>query len=550
MKKNIIIATLVAASALLASISCTKQDDVQSVSEAKVFTATIEQGLTKTTLKESLVFWDKEDSINIKGAIYSALPSKEKPTSATFTLVDGESPEAPYEAVYPASLWQKGTYCFPDVQYYQAGRFNAPMFAMSSNENLTFNSICGVICLRLTSQDESETIVRRIVLATKGELVSGPFKVDKDENGTDNWRAYMMKGGNGSSTVTLDCGEEGVTLDQSEPKEFYIYLPARTYESGMTVSIESTNPDCSAYEMHTSDEVSVECNSVYSFNWEVGFETQPPYTAYTLPYVFSVGPNNCDTVHFSRGNLQATYTGSSQFSWKFAENQYDFIGDNSGNSKQFEGTTLAEGDVIDLFCWSTDNNQYGTISAENSFEETFVNWGQAINNGSWFTLSGGKGGEWQYLLETRKVNGGSGIGYTYERLYDELVCGMKISGVIIFPDGFVDQNVWKTKYKTWNDLAYAGIVFLPKAGFQYWNWDSGIRSYENYNSDKGAYWSSSSSQNKECAQGLFFEPSFSVGEWAYNPKLSRASVRLVSRDFVPAPAPEVIEAEEWVESEQ
>lgn len=539
MKKNIIIATLVAASALLASISCTKQDDVQSMSEAKVFTATIEQDLTKTMLKDGSVFWDKKDLININGAGYSATPNKDKPESATFTFVDGIAPTAPYHAIYPASLCENGKYFFPSVQNYSEGKFNAPMYAESSSEKLIFNNICGVICLKLHSSDDSETVVRRIVLTTKEETVWGYFNVY--ENGEEKWEASVFNEGDQSNTVTLDCGEGGISLNPDYDKEFFIYLPPQNYQSGMTVSIQSTNPDCSAYEMHTNCDVSVECNSVYSFNWEVGFETQPPYTAYTLPYVFSVGPNNCDTVHFSRGNLQATYTGSRQFSWKFAENQYDFIGDNSGNSKQFEGTTLAEGDVIDLFCWSTDNNQYGIIS-QDGYSDEFNDWGETINNGSWRTLSGDEEGEWQYLLTQRVVNGGQGNGFSYSWLRGETVCGKTISGLFLFPDAFTDQNVWRTKYKTWNDLAYAGIVFLPEAGSQYY--DPHKTAYEEYEPEKGVYWSSSKNSEDKYAHCLYFEWDLDAGEWAYVPKRDRASVRLVSRDSVPAPAPEEIVIEE------
>ncbi|MCQ2155036.1 MAG: hypothetical protein MJY55_04385 [Bacteroidales bacterium] len=526
MKKNIIIATVAAVSALLVSISCTKQDDVQSVSEAKVFTATIEQGLTKTTLKETLVCWNEKDLININGSEYSATPNREKPASATFTLESGVSPQAPYRAIYPASLYNKGEYCFPDVQYYQSGRFNAPMYASSSSESLAFNNICGVICLRLKSQDESETIVSRIVLATKGELVSGPFKVDKDDYGTSNWKAYMTGGYNSSNIVTLDCGEEGVTLNQSEPKEFYIYLPPQSYQSGMTVTIESTNPDSSAYETHTTKDVEIFCNSVYSFTWEVKFGSDVQYVHREAPsnalsgHLFTVGPKDIDKVYFSKGNLRALYNG--EVSWTFAENQFEFIGNTSGNEAFFAGHSLYNNNVIDLFTWSVEGNQYGVMDC--FYDNSFKDWGSAINGEVWSTLSGGEGGEWKYLFTKRFVNGGQGENFSYEIVNNTNIAGKAVSGIAIFPDGFTNQGSWKAELDTWNKIAEAGIVFLPLAGWGYFN-ESKLEFWPN----SVYYWSSSD------AWGVCY----SAGDKAVYPALyvgstsARCAVRLVSRAFVP-----------------
>ena len=546
MKKNIIIATLVAASALLASISCTKQDDVQSVSEAKVFTATIEQELTKTMLKEGSVFWDEKDLININGASYSATPNRDKPESATFTFVDGIAPTAPYCAIYPASLWDNGKYFFPSVQNYSEGKFNAPMYAQSSSEKLIFNNICGVICLRLRSSDNSETVVRRIVLTTKGEKVWGDFKVNT--NVEEKWEASVFNEGDQSNTVTLDCGEDGISLNPHDAKEFFIYLPPQHYQSGMTVSIESTNTDCSAYEMHTNYEVSVDCNSVYSFDWTVQFQQSatpavqyvPRYpTGSEIPHVFSVGPNSIDKVYFTKGNLGAHYYNEG-YSWYFAENQYDFIGNNSGNASLINGGEVGNDEYVDLFCWSTDENIWGI---ESNATGDFYDWGRNFDPVVYRTLTAD---EWNYLFNTRVfINDNvehTGEGYSYKILSNAVIGDETVSGIIIFPDGFSDQQDWQTEYTSWSAIANAGIVFLPRTGF----WYDEVNGSE-FNTEDLAYWAASS-QNEQNAYCVFYYCSLEAT--GYLPKKCRCAVRLVANAFVPdsAPAPEeIVEEEQSVE---
>lgn len=539
MKKNIIIATLVAASALLASISCTKQDDVQSMSEAKVFTATIEQELTKTMLKDGSVFWDEKDLININGARYSATPNRDKPESATFTFVDGEAPEAPYRAIYPASLWDNGKYFFPSVQNYSEDKFNAPMYAQSSSEKLIFNNICGVICLKLRSSDDSETVVRRIVLTTTGETVWGEFSVNT--NVDEKWEASVYNNGDQSNTVTLDCGEDGISLNSDYDKEFFIYLPPQNYQSGMTVSIQSTNPDCSAYEMHTNCDVSVECNSVYSFNWTVQFQqsatpaVQYVYRAPTgseLSAIFSVGPNERDKVFFTKGNLIETYYNGG-YGKGLAENQYDFVGNTSGNNKLINNQEVSDNDKVDLFCWSTDENIWGI---ESSATGDFYDWGRNFNPVVYRTLTKD---EWDYLFNTRVfINDNvehTGQGYSYDILTTETIGGQTVSGIVIFPDDFTAQQVWQENYTSWSSIANAGIVFLPRTGFWYDDNNS-----SEYSTDKLAYWAASS-EGEQNAYCVFY---YSFDATGYLPKKCRCAVRLVANAFVPAPAPEEIVIEE------
>lgn len=534
MKKNIVIATVAAAAALFISSSCAKQDiDVQAVNGAKVFTASIEQGLTKTTLNDTKVEWNEKDLIDINGQEFSAVPNTKDATKATFTLSKGTTPNPPYEAIYPAELKSGEGFRFPQTQYYEPGRFNAPMYARSSSESLSFRNICGVICLRLKSLDDSETIVKSITLTTQGEAVWGDFTLTQDKLG--NWDPSVWNEDPSGRTVILNC-DKGVSLNSESFKEFYIYIPPQIYNAGMTVTIESTNPDCNPYIKTTGVEVAVFSNSVYTFEWEdVQFlqnaaPAQPAVEQCAKPddalsnCVFTVGDGPADKVYFSKGNLVARCVGYGMFDFGFAEHQYAFIGNNSGNAALLSGSTLTSDQNVDLFKWSTSNNLYG-IGGDPSTGD-FHEWGNAVSpSNTWRTLSGGQGGEWNYLINQRVVNGGQGEGHSYEKIKNVTIGDQTVTGVVIFPDDFEYQTEWKTKFSTWADIAEAGIVFLPAAGYLD-SWDTG--SFEEYGF---CYWSCTPNDVYACQ--FIWTDAAGFAPNGYNPRNDRASVRLVANAFVP-----------------
>ena len=196
-----------------------------------------------------------------------------------------------------------------------------------------------------------------------------------------------------------------------------------------------------------------------------------------LSGAFSVSAT--EKVHFSQGNLQYQATTAL---WRFAENQYDMIGeDNSNISDSYSGW-------IDLFGWGTGNNPT-LASQDNSDYSIFADWGaNAISNGgneanTWRTLTKD---EWCYIFCGR-VNASElfGVGS---------VNG--INGTILLPDdwelpsgasffastnlGLVDNasgcsydnstsnNFSHNTYtlEEWSLMELAGAVFLPAAGFR------------------------------------------------------------------------------------
>ena len=195
-------------------------------------------------------------------------------------------------------------------------------------------------------------------------------------------------------------------------------------------------------------------------------------------------------VYFSKGNLQATYNGSS-YAWDFAANQYSCVGNAAGNTSIDSQTN---GAVVDLFGWSTSSTTYGinTSNETSTYSGEFVDWGKAyceknsIAVGTWRTLSID---EWTYLFNTRS---------NASNLYK---CGVTVCGktncVVLLPDNWDETVISLTNFAAlntcdessnpkWSEMQAAGAVCLPAAGFRYGPYVIG----DGDDYDDGRYWSS------------------------------------------------------------
>ena len=239
-----------------------------------------------------------------------------------------------------------------------------------------------------------------------------------------------------------------------------------------------------------------------SYGQQVYFETDDQYG----DCCFSVSESN--KILFSSGNLQ--YNPSSN-SWRFAENQYDFIGDDNQNiSPNYNGW-------LDLFGWATSgyNGCYPWLNTTNQTEyggaitslaNTSYDWGvfNEISGSSenWRTLTNS---EWDYILNQRENAANLRAKAT--------VCG--IQGFLILPDKWVKPSVvsydpdatnWTTNnYNsfTWTYLNDSHAIFLPAAGYR-----SGTSIYVLNNN--GGYWSSDASGDKSAMFLLFTESTFTM----------------------------------------
>ena len=213
--------------------------------------------------------------------------------------------------------------------------------------------------------------------------------------------------------------------------------------------------------------------------------------------LFSV--SETQQVYFSQGNLQYIGSATTPY-WKFAENQWDYLGNNGQGSANINvdrdlfgwGTSGINHGSICYQPWSTSTTHsnyyaYGSPTANLNESTGQADWGyNAISNGGnhvnqWRTLSKT---EWNYVIHNRNTISGS-------RFVKAKING--IAGMILFPDDWsnsiielsninqseadwdcnvIDTSVWTSV------LEVNGAVFLPSAcarqecqvygGLHYW----------------------------------------------------------------------------------
>ena len=279
-------------------------------------------------------------------------------------------------------------------------------------------------------------------------------------------------------------------------------------------------------------------------------------------------------VYFSQGNLQATYDGDgdalSDWTWKFAEHQYDYIGDTSktangnGNITVNGVLMLSAAGTIDLFAYegasslvkattsketkwyginnSTTQGDYGTVANEALMDDwgnlAITNGGNAANSG-WRTLTGGANGEWAFLFNTRETGGKVGetdqARYTEATIYTDDTDDTGVNGIILFPDGvdFASSEFahldrvngisnWATKCTSaqWTALEAKGCVFLPAGGNRAGTEGTTVKDA----GSQGYYWSSNNSSSISAYQMRFnsYEVKFTSANRSYG-----RNVRLV-----------------------
>lgn len=236
-------------------------------------------------------------------------------------------------------------------------------------------------------------------------------------------------------------------------------------------------------------------------------------------------------VWFSKGNLQATGTTSSTsnsgWTWSFAENQYDIIGNAIANTKISGNGRISSEGTVDLFGWSTSSTCFGINNSTNNndYNGDFFDWSNNTiqgASGTWRTLSSA---EWSYLFTVRA---GAANKYGYATVNN-------VYGIILLPDDFTDPMTnngsgafvgssstgWSLNTYSgdnWTAMENAGAVFLPAAG-------SRNKASVYYGGEEGYYWSSTSN-GETSASYMDFARTYLRPERSNN-RYSGRSVRLV-----------------------
>lgn len=470
MMKNIWLTAAIAA--LLMLVSCQKEEDTEKeIRIDPVFTARIDTTNVKTTLNALTghITWETGDEVAIVDGVTPADTVMYEVSAidngcATLTKKAGETKtlgNGPYTAFYGE---------LTTAQHYTGATPKMPMSAQSSSNNFVFTVSCGLLELTLTKAGES---IRQIAVS------------------------------DGSTTYTLNCS---TPVSIATGQVFYLALPAGDY----TVFTFKNAANGKCVKAKAGTKVTVTSNAIKPLSFAASLSFNLPEDA--IPGVFSIAPDR--TVLFSKGNLQyQAGTGTTAApQWRFAANQYDFIGNNAGNNVTEDRDKQAG--WIDLFGWSatgrTDINgylqqpyvtttgwaNYRTLSAAASGEML-----TRANGGDWGVCAGGDwrtltSEEWTFLLGNTAPRTSS----KHKLSTVTFAPDKSVYGLIIMPDNWSGTLNGTTDQSTWATLEAAGAVFLPAAGYRY---DTTVN-----DNRCGYYWAANATEgSNHTAYQLFFNTS-------------------------------------------
>ena len=348
-----------------------------------------------------------------------------------------------------------------------------------------------------------------------------------------------VKVGGMKTTATIDFANPGITPTDATDK---VTLYAESNEAKWAILLvqgEVSTPTVTiAGYNSTIASVPAVTENMYYTNGGNGVSI-----AMTIDAVFTVGSTTIGsgtTVKFSKGNLQYLGTGddgTKEPKWRFADNQWDYMGDGTNGNVAIDGysayntgsnnatpTDADKAAARDLFGWGTSgggspatppymtvNNNGSIYGGTSDIAGTNCDWGvynrTTIENNdgkSWRTLTKT---EWNNLFNRTKTIAGNS-----RKLYG-FATVMEVHGIVVLPDnwdGSVDvsftyagtdytaNQYTATSTVTWGTMEAAGAVFLPAAGFR-------IGSSVDYAGSNGRYWSSSNgSSNADYAYYVTF----------------------------------------------
>lgn len=215
-------------------VSCDKNagigDNEGMVLQADRFSASMEADpLTRTTLSgyansdgSYSLLWQSGDAISIFDGM----------NTAVYVTADGYSPTADfvrsigdinhtasqYVAFYPSTITPSNMVLPASQNHVDNNISEFPMRAVSTNKQLAFKNLCGIIRLSLKSEENGQVEVASISLSSdKG--MSGPFTVGDDQ-------AAIVTGTNG---VVMKCAEPK-PLYANANTDFNIIVPQGDYD--------------------------------------------------------------------------------------------------------------------------------------------------------------------------------------------------------------------------------------------------------------------------------------------------------------------------------
>lgn len=475
--------------------------------------------------------WIDQDEVLINGTTYTVgvTGTGDNRIASINGVAVATSDQDGYYAFYPAErALTTPTSGFPQillpqVQLYRtdnAGNqiVDAPMAAYCAANNtqvgLDFTNLCSLLKIELDEPMEVGYITvsssntplwgKATISGTTTPTLSAPNI--SDMYSTDN-------------TVTLDCTALGLHHEGSGASQgvnsagpFYIVLPPATNVQGLTVNVYVFTGNASGqtrrtilkYAKTTSNTITIASNNLYVTGELPDQGVEVPDVPFPHLSIGEFSVSRTKKVRFALGNLQ--YQASTR-TWRFAENQWDFVGNGTnGIAGSNASISSSYSNWIDLFGYgtsgaahngntyypytcTTNNSNYASGSIGNTNHDWGVN---MISNGGnqpnkWRTLTRT---ELYYLFNTRSHN---------EQLHYANCKVHGVKGMIILPDNFpYNQSPYNNSYNwqwerlnntQWAQAEALGAVFMPITGYRDGTTINGL--YNNSNSSgTGYYWTS------------------------------------------------------------
>ena len=219
--------------------------------------------LFRTTLNEQYKFTGATGD-NSGG--FSAIPSDEWVTG---NVVSTNYAVYPYDATTKLSNDEIIQLTMPAVQQYAENSFGRGANTMvaasesTSSKFLPFRNLGGYIIVKLYG--ENTTIKSIEFKGNNDEVIAGAATAEAKYG----YLPVVTMSESGTTTITLDCGEEGVTIssDSANPTSFWFVVPPITFEGGFTFTITDINGN--TFTKSTTKSQTVVRNEVKSMS---GFE--------------------------------------------------------------------------------------------------------------------------------------------------------------------------------------------------------------------------------------------------------------------------------------
>ena len=531
-----------AALAMLAS-ACSNEDDPilsgnenNGTGEVKMITETITatnsdaNGTTRADVDANAKFtWSKDDKIAVHvsdGKYYTTEALAEGDggsNNADFSVSYPEGSSRDAFAIFPASIVNATATYYGQESHALAvtlpssytlaqvsgTKTPCPMIAINTpGSGWEFKQLCGMLRLTVSNIPADATGLK---ILFPGKKVNGNFYVASPVTP-------------GTSTISLPynkpaTGEDRITVTGLNGS-------ATTYDINLPLPVGAYDD---VYIMPVGGDTKVAAvNHIKAGGYTAARAHARKLTTTLVSSPISVSATK--KVIFAPGNLQYLGNADGTGTWRFAEHQYDFMGDGPSSGTNYQGNVTVAGyskynasadlDVArDLFGWGTSgyNNKYPYMTSTSNgsyYSGSMVDDGANYDWGVYHSASGSStdkitnGGNYAWRLWTSEemsyVMKRTNKVYTRDDYMEnkKLFCYTTLSGVttndikgmIIFPDGWTGNFIKTIKYASdsydnnvfnadqWAMLEGLGCVFLPAAHTR----DGVSISYK----DEGHYWTS------------------------------------------------------------